>query len=117
MNNKNGKNLSALPTPDAPRTVNEGEPADGKVVNKEKQQSRGGGCPQKPRRSFGKLLNNGGQLENKKDQRIHGTHRSDAQQQFGRKAQCAWENAVKLRLEQRIISEEAKDQRSLLIGT
>ena len=112
MNNKKCRNLCLFTTAVA---IDDRQPVDEQIVDEKEQQPHRCRRPQQPRCALGKLLHDGGELEDKDDERVHDAHAHGAETELRQKPQRFGRDRVKVRLHEGIIAEKAKNEGRFLI--
>lgn len=95
--------------------VDDRQPVDEQIVDKKEQKPHRCRRPQQPSRALGKLLHDGGELEDKNDERVHDAHTHGAEAELRKEPQGFGRDRVKIRLHEGIIAEKAEHKRCFLV--
>lgn len=112
IDNKKNRNLCLFTTAAA---IDDRQPVDEQIVDKKEQKPHRCRRPQQPRCALGKLLHDGGELEDKNDERVHNAHTHGAEAELRKEPQRFGRDRVKIRLHEGIIAEKAKNESRFLV--
>ena len=114
MNNKKCRNLCLFTTAVA---IDDRQPVDEQIVDEKEQQPHRRPSPtDSPTPALSReFLHDGGELEDKDDERVHDAHTHGAEAELRKEPQRFGRDRVKIRLHEGIIAEKAKNEGRFLI--